>query len=554
MRPYTYGFSEDVVRSNHVRHFLALNRLFLVWFTLLHSLTTFPVLFPIHLQFSEDTISPKSMTRASISSLVSTQQGLSLLWIHICLLFWITLSWVATLVWICQGAFRLRAEQIEATTKRVASANTVEKDVQYHPHPHPQYGFADVPSPDKDYPNYGLKLRTVMVSNLPHSLRDEKELKEYFEYYMSRKLEKPSMGLTSGTQPGFFNKSFAFLFNRAKRIQAHLPHPLTAQPQAEAAPSDGKDTANSNGNSDNVPVIDRVVIVRKMTELASLLHRREEILRLLETAHIKLAKKTLLAVQDAMDRKDAQKPIVHSNTRARSIAKKRRSNAIDLERGEPAQEGEMCTLDEKERMEQLIKLLGPYVEEFGLRSPAALQSRNVFSRSKHAFRRLRMQGSEDSNDAEPDVTGAQTYPPLSPVNRQSQEKTIWEVLHSLPRNALDSYQPLINLSHLFRGKTVPSIDYYTAKLNLLSSLITENRSKAVNDYEPVSTAFVTFADPSEARRACKYLAVHPNNPLACMVTMAPAYQDLDWIRVMKSSFKAEVYHFAFVSIVVTYPL
>ena len=87
---------------------------------------------------------------------------------------------------------------------------------------------------------------------------------------------------------------------------------------------------------------------------------------------------------------------------------------------------------------------------------------------------------------------------------------------------------------------VPAIDYLTAKLNVLTSLITEQRSRAINDYEPVSTAFVTFKDPADARRACKYLAVHPSNPLACLVTMAPQYEDLDWVRVMKSSFSVEV--------------
>jgi hypothetical protein len=78
------------------------------------------------------------------------------------------------------------------------------------------------------------------------------------------------------------------------------------------------------------------------------------------------------------------------------------------------------------------------------------------------------------------------------------------------------------------------------KLSLLTQLITENRSKAIDNYDPVSTAFVTFADPGDARKACKYLAVHPNNPMTCLVTMAPGYEDLDWIRVMKSTFGAEV--------------
>jgi hypothetical protein len=267
-----------------------------------------------------------------------------------------------------------------------------------------------------------------------------------------------------------------------------------------------------------MPVIERVVVARKMTELASLLERREDILRLLETAHIKLAKKTVLAVQHAMARQDAHKPAVSTHAKP-----KRR--AVDTERGEG-------TLSEEERMQQLIEVVGPFVEEYGLR-PNAARTKALFS--KHEFRKVRQEGSQDSDS---DGGEAQAYPPTSPVKTHG--RTIYEALLSLPRSSLDAYQPLINLSHLFRGKIVPSIDYYTAKFNLLTSFITENRAKAVTDYDPVSTAFVTFANPADARRACKYLAVHPNNPLQCLVTMAPAYQDLDWIRVMKSSYNGEV--------------
>ena len=112
---------------------------------------------------------------------------------------------------------------------------------------------------------------------------------------------------------------------------------------------------------------------------------------------------------------------------------------------------------------------------------------------------------------------------------------------------LDAYQPLIHLSALFRGKTVPSIDYYTAKLNVLTALITEQRAQPLSEFPAVSTAFVTFADPADARRACKYLAVHPSNPVnVCLVTMAPSYEDLDWTRLMKSTFRGEVGFDAFV--------
>lgn len=439
---------------------------------------------------------------------------------------------MGTLLWICHGAFRLRADKIAIAAKRMASHDPA--DTSYYPHPHPQYGFADVPTLDGNHPNFGLRLRTIMVSNLPPALREEKVLKEYFEYYLSRKLEKPSMGLTSSTQPGFINKSVAFLFNRAKRLPAlgpQIPLSSTARPQNS---TDGKDEARSptenpeNPESpENIPVIERVVVARKMTELASLLERREDILRLLETAHIKLAKKTVLAVQHAMARRDANKPTLRAN--AKPSTRRRAAKFPDTERGRP---GEPGSLSEEERMEQLIEVIGPYVEEFGLKSNTA-RTKTLFS--KREFRKLRMEGSQDSDSD----AGAQAYPPTSSA-QSPQSRTIWEALLSVPRGSLDAYQPLINLSHVFRGKIVPSIDYYTAKFNLLTSFITENRAKSITDYDPVSTAFVTFADPADARRACKYLAVHPNNPLICLVTMAPQYQDLDWIRVMKSSYNGEV--------------
>src|SRR5262245_34296015 len=193
---------------NLMLDFVSLNPFFLVWFTFLHTLTTFPILFPIHIHFSKGTADPRSMNRASISSLVLTGNGKRLLWIHVCLLFWLTLTWIGNLLWICEGAFRMRAQKLEEATKRAESAAKAENDSQYHPHPHPQYPFQDPPS--LEHEKEGLRLRTVMVSNIPPQLRSEKDLTEYFQYYMSRHVDKPSIGLTSSTQPGFFHKVGAF--------------------------------------------------------------------------------------------------------------------------------------------------------------------------------------------------------------------------------------------------------------------------------------------------------------------------------------------------------
>ncbi|TFK52586.1 hypothetical protein OE88DRAFT_1678721 [Heliocybe sulcata] len=482
------------------------------WFLVLHTFTTFPILFPIHVEFAPSYVSPKSMTRASITSLVGSAKGKGLLWIHVCLLFWVTLSWMGTLFWITRGAYKLRAQKIQAVADRVASEAEAEKDSQYCPHPHPQFPFQALPSLDHENWSRGLRLRTVMVTNVPPQLRSEKEMKEYFQYYLSRPLAMPSMGLTSSTPPGFFNKSLAFLFNRAKAIPAKLPLYMafsrTETQEFMTSPQAGGDTAIPAAC--DPPPIDRVVIARKLTELASLLERREDVLRRLETAQIKLANKALAEVRDAMDRKEGALTPVQIFMDKFSP---KRTSFEDTERGEHARD---ASIEGEDRMDLLIRTLGPFVEEFGLqrRAPERPRKMHKSPTGKDPAVEMHDRGHKD-------------------------EKTIWDALLSLPRSTLDAYQPLIHLSALFRGKTVPSIDYYTAKLGLLTALITENRARALADYDPCSTAFVTFTNPDDARKACKYLAVHPENPLACMVTMAPSYEDIDWIRLMKSTFRAE---------------
>ncbi|KAF9242543.1 hypothetical protein BU15DRAFT_86750 [Melanogaster broomeanus] len=443
------------------------------FFILLHTFTTAPILLSIHVHFSSGTVSSKSMTRASIASLVLSPEGLELLWIHICLLFWLTFTWIANLVYVCNGAFKLRAATIQVAARRAEAEAAAEKEAQYHPHPHP---------------HRGLRLRTVMVTNVPAELRSEKELKEYFEYYMSRPIDKPSVGLTSSRQPG--------------RIPKHIPVPrsisLTPHGESEQSLTEGDGTpheAPPRVTSDDIPVIDRVVIARKMTELASLLERREDILRSLEIAHIKLARKTLTAV--AREMAGRQEMFQGSSTKDSSDE---RQHDVDVEGAMPP----------SETMELFIRTLSPFVAEFDVanqKSSSTVTRKAVVTNQKALF---------------------------------GQSQTIWDALFALPRSAFHPFQPTTHLSVLYRGKIVPSIDYYTAKLNLLTSLITQNRAKAISDYSPVSTAFVTFKDPRDARKACKYLAVHPDNPLACLVTMAPQYEDIDWKRVMKSTFRAEL--------------
>jgi Cytosolic domain of 10TM putative phosphate transporter len=460
-------------------------------FVLLHTFTTVPILLPIHIQFSDGSISQRSMTRASVSSLVGTTEGTRLLWIHVVLLCYVTLSWIAALIWICRRAFHYRQAQIHRVAERCASASSAQNGSQHHPHPHSRCLFQSLPEINDDQSNRGLRLRTVMVTNVPLNLRSEKELADYFEYYLSRPSAIPSLSLR-----GLFNKLAEVVYQRVIRVLEHM-HQLRRSELPGELESD----------TSKLPAISRVIICRKMTALASLLERREKVLRSLEAAHVKLAERVLNAVKKELDKCEGSHL---PETRGSSLFKRREDELEKMSL-------DMIVDDEKVK-EQLIRTLQPFVDEFGLRSGSTEDSK-VFS-----------------------VLSIFALILCFPEHRGhigENYETVWEALHALPRSALNGYQPLIHLS-LFRGHTAPEIDYFTAKFNLLTSYITEERARATHHHPAVSTAFVTFSDPRDARRACRYLASHPDNPINCVVQMAPSFEDLDWTKIMKSSFKVEV--------------
>lgn len=315
-------------------------------FVLLHTFTTVPILLPIHLHFSDGSVSQRSMTRASVSSLVGTTGGRRLLWIHIVLLYYVTLSWIATLVWVCRGAFRHRQEQIQRISERAASVAQAREDSQYHPHPLPQYPFQPLPVLDDDHSNRGLRLRTIMVTNVPLHLRSERELADYFEYYLSRPPNTPAV-LSSRT--GCFNQLATLIYSLTKRILDHMHYIHRTGLSSE-------DDVNTEFEPDTnrIPVIARVAVARKMTELANLLERREEMLQKLEVAHITLAQKTLYAVKREFDRREGRQ----IPEKGPSFFHKRDDEDTPIE---------MAVSDEKLR-ERLIRTMRPFIEEFGLGS------------------------------------------------------------------------------------------------------------------------------------------------------------------------------------------
>jgi hypothetical protein len=299
-----------------------------------------------------------------------------------------------------------------------------------------------------------------------------------------------------------------------------------------------------------------------MTELSSRVERREMYLGKLEAAHIKLAKKTLEAVREEIERRGKGK----GKGSGRSTPPSRERKDRDVERGaaptelttaavpedkdgskqsegeEEEYEDDEVFDEEKEqaRMEVLVNELGPFVEEFYPEIKPASRLKRASDAPANLFKtwranrshghgvadgygRVGREGSDESGGG-----GGTTYPPtglpngrrdgtskknptfIPPTNGGSGcKKTIWHALHALPRSYLDPYQPLVSLHTLFRGATAPAIDYYHSKVGFLTGLIQESRTVAQRDLRPTSTAFVTFHSPEDARRCVRYVSFYP---------------------------------------------
>ena len=95
------------------------------------------------------------MTRASISSLVESS-GAHWLWIHSILIWWLTITWTLTVLWITWGALAYRRREIEKLKITVENAR-VQGTVR-------SLAPQSVGSTDPE----GLKrFRTLMVENIP---------------------------------------------------------------------------------------------------------------------------------------------------------------------------------------------------------------------------------------------------------------------------------------------------------------------------------------------------------------------------------------------------
>jgi len=121
------------------------------------------ILMPLHIFYSSDEISPTSMTRASVSTLVVTS-GARWLWVHALLLWWVTLTWTATILWITWGGLAYRRREVKRLEKKVKASRADRQRVTGGETGVAEGDTACSVGDDSE----GIKrFRTLMVTNVP---------------------------------------------------------------------------------------------------------------------------------------------------------------------------------------------------------------------------------------------------------------------------------------------------------------------------------------------------------------------------------------------------
>lgn len=542
-----------------------------LFWVLLHCFTTAPILLSIHITFSRGT-STTDMQRASLSYLVNTpapdcteqdrskckllpnEKGSSLLWVHLVLLWYISITWVLALWWIGKGSLTLRKAQIAKTRNNVIQAKTQARSAPpnstlasatpLHHDPHTNLTAAHgITSDNSD----GWRQRSLMVMNLPATMRDEASIRRYFEEFL-RPDDDDTLSTYAHTDYAPQTASHNPDTQHTSVSDAHHPSSCdehrAAPPTAYSTHSDGPDGPQPDLHPNRYlkSPIQTVVLVRKMNELASMLSRRQEVLTQLEAAHVKLAQEVLVTVgrrtlkmrkQERSKAKEACYPNDHRPSSSRSsfffnrLLRSRRQSNHSVQAASASSSG---TTTPSEALDPDLEKLGTAHSSAGKALEEELARRlarfSPTNRGLHAKQTQTIQGDDRSNQHE-------------------MGETVWEALNELPRELLDPFQPATRLSALFRGQTVPTIDYLLTKLNLLTALVTEMRSRPPTSYEPTSTAFVTFRDPRQARMVWREL----KDQIVVKVRLAPEVKDLDWDRLMKTSFTVDVVRGFGVSIV-----
>lgn len=328
---------------------------------------------------------------------------------------------MVVLTWIGYGAVRIRRNVLRSllanSLSPSQSRNSHETRLQIQNEPDAQPSDPSISSSDK-----GWRFRTVLVRNIPESMRSEEAIRDYFEWHL-RAGEN-----TSNSPPG----------SPPNGVTSPIEKPPKA-PSPAISTKPFPDLSLNVKSSSRRPLISAIVIVRKQGELNEQWAKYIEVQCQLEAAHVALAQNVANWVKAKL--KAIQKAELAANRLAESGKLETSPKEVD------------------------IKKLRPFWRFWE-------------TKTEKEQRKLEEDAEKNSREGDDTIVDALREFVEGDVIESLDEKTgetrsIWTALHDLEPALLDRFQPLFKLKH-FRGQAVPSIDYFLTKLNLLQRLIEDH--------------------------------------------------------------------------------
>lgn len=123
-----------------------------------------PILMPLHMLYAPDDINKTSMLRAGIDGLVASS-GSKWLWVHAVLIWWISITWTCTTLWIGWGGLAYRRRGIARLRANVVSSRKERNSLSRG-----EDGQVDLDSdvwPVADDSEGIKKFRALMIINVP---------------------------------------------------------------------------------------------------------------------------------------------------------------------------------------------------------------------------------------------------------------------------------------------------------------------------------------------------------------------------------------------------
>lgn len=477
------------------------------YYVLAQSLTVLPTLLAIHLHYSPDTYRATDINRASLSALVSDAANTHLLWVHTVCVYWMSITWALTLFWIGHGIIKMRRKQLEQWAALEADKNVSRgrsSDRQAESLPAPIENTSRSPNGDS-----GSNANTN-ASNIPKQNNNEDTINENHK--------KP---VTTDSRPAF--KRYQTI-NDTKHRRGWRHRTLVVT----NIPNDLRSEAK---------------LVEYFTDA---LHRLPDI------------------ASDTNPLLDGPEGSSHPSPRKKGIAQAalpglpapespKRQRKGGNESGQPLVT-RVVLIRRTFQLHETYRKREALLNE--LEKAHILLARNALKAVVEHFKRESSTTADDSSTRDlekaekSEKPNKQDLPSIDPLvvealkpflTPDDQQTSIWEVLRSLPPASLDRFQPLYRIrGRLFKGQKVPAIDYYLAKLNLTTAVLEDMRSSTDQIFASSPTAFVTFENAQDARRLLRDMPVHPSRQWACRIARAPDVRDIEFDKVVLTSFKGDV--------------